>query len=283
MRRALAAAATVLTALVALAACPGESEGDFDGDGVRDSADCDAADPTVYPGAPDAYGDGTDSNCDGADGIDSDGDGFVQQTGDCDDLDATVHPDAEEIPGNGKDDDCDGVTDEEGDDDDSGDDDDAAGDDDDDDDAAGDDDDSTAWECEPDDYAGHTYWFCRMYLTGADAQAACASFGADLVTISSFEENDFVATTAELIAPVGYVTWIGLNDLEEEGEWEWYSGAASDFRNWPGVREQRRGPPVHLRGRLTATGLQRPIGAPSATLPRSCATNRSSSPSSSPC
>ncbi len=54
----------------------GEVLQDFDGDGSLDANDCGPAEATIYPGAADAYGDGVDSNCDGLDGIDSDGDGY---------------------------------------------------------------------------------------------------------------------------------------------------------------------------------------------------------------
>jgi len=51
---------------------------DFDDDGVQDWADCAPADPDVYPGRRDEYGDGVDNNCDGADGIDSDDDNYAE-------------------------------------------------------------------------------------------------------------------------------------------------------------------------------------------------------------
>jgi hypothetical protein len=91
---------------------------DFDLDGSLDESDCGPADPTVYPGADDPYGDGIDQNCDGTDGTDSDGDGYPaedqrypadaeeQPAWDCDDSNADVHPGAEEIANNGRDDDC---------------------------------------------------------------------------------------------------------------------------------------------------------------------------------
>jgi hypothetical protein len=41
---------------------------DADGDGVPvDEGDCDDAEPAVYPGAPERWGDGVDQDCDGAD------------------------------------------------------------------------------------------------------------------------------------------------------------------------------------------------------------------------
>ena len=78
---------------------------DLDGDGVAAppcGGDCDDAAPDVHPGLPDPAGDGRDVNCDGVDGEDVDGDGFVARTSggnDCDDGDATVHPGANDNQG----------------------------------------------------------------------------------------------------------------------------------------------------------------------------------------
>ncbi|RYZ56143.1 MAG: hypothetical protein EOP49_01120 [Sphingobacteriales bacterium] len=127
---------------------------DFDNDGFGDAAvttsacsapagyvsnddDCDDADNTVYPNAPELC-DGKDNDCDGTidDGAgtatfyeDADGDGFgnaaVTATGcsiptgyvanddDCDDADITMYPNAPELC-DGKDNDCDGQVDEDG-------------------------------------------------------------------------------------------------------------------------------------------------------------------------
>lgn len=93
------------------------------------SADCDDADDTVYPGAPEVEGDGADQDCDGNDDcyVDGDNDGYgtaTVQTGvgldcatqanlantadDCDDGNAFVSPGATESTANAQDDDCDG-------------------------------------------------------------------------------------------------------------------------------------------------------------------------------
>ncbi len=89
---------------------------DFDGfaDGPIADADCDDADPWVYPYAAEIL-DGKDNDCDGVidegtDGYDDDGDGHTENDGDCNDFDDAVFPSAPEQP-DGKDNDCDGTID----------------------------------------------------------------------------------------------------------------------------------------------------------------------------
>ncbi len=76
---------------------------DSDGDGYVDSCgDCDSSDPSVYPGAPETCGDGTDQDCDTFDldlsnGGDVDGDQHYSEVNclngdDCDDNDASLNP-----------------------------------------------------------------------------------------------------------------------------------------------------------------------------------------------
>jgi hypothetical protein len=83
---------------------------DHDQDGFGE-ADCDDHVAAVHPGAPDPLGDDADTNCDGVDGVDDDGDG-VASGPDCNDADATIYEGADEIPWDGIDQDCDGVDEE---------------------------------------------------------------------------------------------------------------------------------------------------------------------------
>lgn len=78
--------------LVALAACARPSP-DVDGDGAGPRLDCDPEDPSFHPRAPDPVGDGVDTNCDGLDGVDADGDGEASAGSgglDCADNDPTT-------------------------------------------------------------------------------------------------------------------------------------------------------------------------------------------------
>ncbi len=86
---------------------------DADGDGYPESEDCNDAAASVNPGAEETWYDGIDSDCDGADDFDQDGDGVrgAGEGGDCDDENAAVYPGADELC-NDRDDDCDGERDE---------------------------------------------------------------------------------------------------------------------------------------------------------------------------
>ncbi|MDP2315753.1 MAG: MopE-related protein [Pseudomonadota bacterium] len=112
------------------------SDPDLDGDGVTGATDCDEANATTYPGAPETCND-VDDDCDGTvdeDAIDEplwyadgDGDGFgdplvvdlacdqpaayVADDTDCDDTAVAINPGADELC-NGLDDDCDASVDE---------------------------------------------------------------------------------------------------------------------------------------------------------------------------
>ncbi len=76
--------------------------------------DCDDTDATAFPGAGDSWYDGVDSNCDGANDYDQDGDGQSSIAGgglDCDDTDPAIKRGAVEVCDNGIDNDCDGLAD----------------------------------------------------------------------------------------------------------------------------------------------------------------------------
>jgi len=84
---------------------PNGQDPDADGDGYDGlewgGTDCDDYDRFTNPGAIEHWYDGIDSNCDGLDDFDQDGDGFTGTrlgvgAEDCNDLDSGIHPDAEE-------------------------------------------------------------------------------------------------------------------------------------------------------------------------------------------
>jgi hypothetical protein len=97
-------------ALPSCAPEPATPSYDFDSDGTTDDRDCAPADPAIYVGAVDPWGDGIDQDCDGIDGRDLDGDGaagdaFPEDLAvpqwDCDDDDPALN--RQDLDGDGSD------------------------------------------------------------------------------------------------------------------------------------------------------------------------------------
>mgnify|MGYP001426475465 CR=1 FL=1 len=84
---------------------------DADGDGLTEAeGDCDDSDPTISPNEEEIWYDGVDSNCDGANDYDADGDGHIPEAWggtDCNDSAEDINPDAEETWYDGIDQNCD--------------------------------------------------------------------------------------------------------------------------------------------------------------------------------
>ncbi|KAG1948401.1 CD209 antigen-like protein D [Pimephales promelas] len=62
---------------------------------------------------------------------------------------------------------------------------------------------------------GKLHLFSSNRLNWTSSRDVCVSKGADLVTITSQSEQDF------LVSKINEPTWIGLNDLDTEGHWVW--------------------------------------------------------------
>ncbi|XP_056336181.1 C-type lectin domain family 4 member F [Danio aesculapii] len=62
---------------------------------------------------------------------------------------------------------------------------------------------------------GKLYFFSSNKLNWSSSRDDCVSRGADLVTITSQSEQDF------LVSKTTESHWIGLSDLETEGHWVW--------------------------------------------------------------
>ena len=190
---------------------------------VADARDCNDTCRECYPGREEAC-DALDNDCDGVvdDGLvqtvwrDADGDGFGDRTmaleacdvpggytrgdADCNDSDANVRPNAFEAC-NARDDNCDGTVD-----------------------------DGCMADCNRIVRGSSRYHFCRAGRRWTEARDFCGTLGAALVTIDDGTENGFVRQQAD--AAGGGDWWTGMNDLDDEGEWEWASGSDAGYRNW---------------------------------------------------
>ncbi|KAL3969677.1 voltage-dependent calcium channel L type alpha-1F [Sarotherodon galilaeus] len=80
--------------------------------------------------------------------------------------------------------------------------------------------------------AGWSKFCCSCYLLSESsdswhsARKHCTDQGADLVVIDSPEEQNFVTSFTEKW------TWIGLNDIEQEGTWKWVDGTPLTLQYW---------------------------------------------------
>lgn len=78
---------------------------------------------------------------------------------------------------------------------------------------------------------------CSMYflnpqsMTGSQAQAFAQSLGANLVSIQSLAENQCLINDLNS-KNQGGVIWIGFNDENVEGVFEWYDGSPVTYTNW---------------------------------------------------
>ncbi|XP_053190406.1 lactose-binding lectin l-2-like [Scomber japonicus] len=76
------------------------------------------------------------------------------------------------------------------------------------------------------------YKYVATHMTWADAELYCVSERANLVSIHSQEEQDFVKSLIKNFDHAEGYTWIGLSDTQKEGGWMWSDGCAVDFDFW---------------------------------------------------
>ncbi|XP_075962489.1 C-type lection lectoxin-Enh3-like [Anarhichas minor] len=83
-------------------------------------------------------------------------------------------------------------------------------------------------------FNGRCYKYVSTRMTWADAELYCVSEGANLVSIHSLEEHNFINFLIKNFDPAEGRTWIGLSDTQKEGRWMWSDGSAVKFVFWHG-------------------------------------------------
>ncbi|XP_030003832.1 galactose-specific lectin nattectin-like [Sphaeramia orbicularis] len=81
-------------------------------------------------------------------------------------------------------------------------------------------------------FDGRCYKYVATHATWADAELYCVSQRANLVSIHSHAESNFVKGLIENYDHSEGPTWIGLSDLHKEGRWMWSDGSQVNFLFW---------------------------------------------------
>ncbi|XP_022074993.1 lactose-binding lectin l-2-like [Acanthochromis polyacanthus] len=81
-------------------------------------------------------------------------------------------------------------------------------------------------------FNGRFYKYIATRMTWADAELHCVSEGANLVSIHSTDEQNFVTSLIKNFDPAQNLTWIGLSDIHKEGAWMWSDGSKVNFVFW---------------------------------------------------
>ncbi|XP_060948562.1 lactose-binding lectin l-2-like [Limanda limanda] len=76
------------------------------------------------------------------------------------------------------------------------------------------------------------YKYVATQMTWANAERNCVSQGANLVSIHSLDEENFVKTLIKKFDPARGWTWNGLSDVHKEGSWMWSDGCPARFVFW---------------------------------------------------
>ncbi|XP_041929173.1 C-type lectin domain family 4 member F-like [Alosa sapidissima] len=74
-------------------------------------------------------------------------------------------------------------------------------------------------------FDSHLYYISTMNKSWDDARQDCKSRGADLIKIDSQEEQEFVSSFNK-------EAWIGLSDVNIEGQWRWVDGSPLTTKFW---------------------------------------------------
>lgn len=76
--------------------------------------------------------------------------------------------------------------------------------------------------------ADNSYWVCEAPVPWVEANNRCQAFGAQLASVQSPAENMLLHGYANK----GVNLFLGLNDIDSEGEFTWTDSSGVDYTNW---------------------------------------------------
>ncbi|XP_049890236.1 lactose-binding lectin l-2-like [Epinephelus moara] len=81
-------------------------------------------------------------------------------------------------------------------------------------------------------FNGRCFKYIATRMTWADAELHCVRQGANLASIHSLDEHNFVRFLISNFDHAKGWTWIGLTDIHREGRWTWSDGSRVNFVLW---------------------------------------------------
>uniref|UniRef100_A0A3Q2NMC1 C-type lectin domain-containing protein n=1 Tax=Fundulus heteroclitus TaxID=8078 RepID=A0A3Q2NMC1_FUNHE len=81
-------------------------------------------------------------------------------------------------------------------------------------------------------FDGRCYKYVATDMTWVDAEQHCVSQGANLVSIHSLEEENFVKMLISNFDPAQGPKWIGLSDAQRDGAYFWTDGSPITHSYW---------------------------------------------------
>ncbi|XP_032816325.1 C-type mannose receptor 2 isoform X1 [Petromyzon marinus] len=87
---------------------------------------------------------------------------------------------------------------------------------------------SVFWDTDP--VTRNCYQFnVHAVLSWHEARTSCLQQGSDLLSITEMHEQTYIAG---FLSGFGAIMWIGLNDLDSDGGWQWSDGSPLKLLNW---------------------------------------------------
>ncbi|XP_014898362.1 ladderlectin-like [Poecilia latipinna] len=81
-------------------------------------------------------------------------------------------------------------------------------------------------------FNGRCYKYIATLMTWADAEQHCVNQGANLVSIHSLAEDNFVKMLIRNFDHAEGANWIGLSDAQKDGTYFWSDGSRFNFKLW---------------------------------------------------
>jgi len=79
---------------------------------------------------------------------------------------------------------------------------------------------------------GHEYYYLKQESTFNQAKQIAKSLGAELLSITTQEEQEFIYNSLSEAGLESNNWWLGLTDEENEGNWKWLSQEEFSYSNW---------------------------------------------------